>query len=229
MFTPSKRWLRLTGGVIALAAQATLTPANVAASEMDAGCRSAILETERQLNIPNGLLMAMALVERGRDGEAWHYTLTFGLRTTYPETAEAAARQLRDEQGQLRRNLHVGCLQLSLRHHYAAFSPVERIIDPEANVRYAGNYLVQFLDQRSDRRRNDGRRNDWSAAVQRYNGGPAHRSSGYLCRVWRHLVEIDPDSAAVLRAEGCGHSRRVEISAAVRSAFQTNQIADGSD
>ncbi|MBI1206075.1 MAG: transglycosylase SLT domain-containing protein [Azospirillum sp.] len=216
MMTAQKRQVPyLIGGLIACVLGVGVLPSAARAGATEDNCHAHVLETERKLNIPNGLLLSIALVESGYDGEPYPFTLTFGSRTRYVESANAAAKQLRDSKGRLRNNLFVGCMQLSLRHHSSHFRPVEKIIDPQANVWYAGGYLVRL----------HGQVGSWGRAVARYNGGSHRQSLTYVCKVWNNLVQLDAGSAKLLRADGCSQRHNVEIAPRTRRAFNQAQVA----
>jgi len=195
-----------------------MVPSAVQAQSSLNDCQSHVLETEQKLDIPRGLLLSIALVESGYNGEALPYTLTSGSHTRFARSESDAAQQLRDGRGRLRSNLFVGCMQLSLRHHSAHFKPVEKIVDPKANVWYAGNYLVRL----------HGERGNWATAVARYNGGSRRQSAAYVCKVWSRLVQLDRDSAQTLRPSGCANSsiRTADVAPRTRRAFHEAQVAE---
>jgi hypothetical protein len=178
-------------------------------------CQTYTSVVERQLNIPNGLLLAIALVESGVDGVPQPNALSFGLRSLVAHSPEDAVRRIQGRNGQLRNDAFVGCMQLSVKHHHAAFHKLESMMDPRDNIRYAGHYLVELRQQTGS----------WSRAVARYQGGPQRQAHRYTCRVWNHLAELDWNSAKTLEPRRCGEMSPPEIAPRTRRAFQQAQVA----
>jgi hypothetical protein len=107
-----------------------------------AGCVQAALEAERSLDIPPGLLLSVALVESGRGGEPDPWAMNIGGRSVHANGLADAKKRLFDSHGHLRAKAAVGCMQLSVSDHRAAFHPLEKILDPQANVWYAARFPV---------------------------------------------------------------------------------------
>ena len=118
---------------------------------------------------------------------------------------------MRDNKGNLRGNVYAGCMQLSLAHHKQAFRPVERIVNPEANVRYAARYLVTLRQETGS----------WAAAVTRYNGSSGTKAAAYQCKIKNQLVSLGAEaSAALISAPGnCDVSDPPSIGPRTRRAF----------
>ena len=95
--------------------------------------------------------------------------------------------------GRVRQKATVGCMQLSVQHHRANFRPVERILDPSANVWYAARYLKRL---RADS-------GSWSVAAARYNGGSRSQQRDYTCKIYQHLESLDKNSASLLEGNRC--------------------------
>src|SRR4051794_16746412 len=109
-----------------------------------ASCTEHVLEAERELSIPRGLLLSIALVESGQDGSPQPFAMNLDGKSVYSENADEAKSHLLDSKGRVRQNATVGCMQLSVQHHRSNFRPVERILDPAANVWYAARYLKRL-------------------------------------------------------------------------------------
>ncbi|CAK0753173.1 Lytic transglycosylase domain-containing protein [Azospirillaceae bacterium] len=185
------------------------------ASAAEQNCSGHLIQVEQRLHIPSGLLLAIALVESGQDGEPQPYAISVGNRSHFAQDAHGALRLIQDRNGGMRSNVYVGCMQLSLTHHHKNFKPVERIVDPEANVLYAGKLLVRL----------HGEVGTWKAAVARYNGASPQHAQAYLCRVWQHLVEFDWKSARMLESPRCQKTNVASIAPRTRRAFREAQVA----
>lgn len=142
-------------------------------------CQSAAEEEERKLDLPPGLLLAIGRVESGRldpatgHVTAWPWTINAnGLDRLFETSDEALAytRALR-ERGVA--SIDVGCFQINLLYHPAAFANLEEAFDPQANAAYAARFL---LDLHS-------RTGSWEKAVAAYHSSTPERGGPYRDRV----------------------------------------------
>lgn len=127
-------------------------PARAAATAA-ALCTAAIEATERGRGIPRGLLSAIGRVESGRPGPGvgallpWPWTIDAGgVGHFYATKAEAIA-AVRALQASGIRSIDVGCLQVNLAHHPAAFGDLDQAFDPQANALYAAGFLQRLFAQ----------------------------------------------------------------------------------
>jgi hypothetical protein len=179
-----------------------------------ASCTEHVLEAEQELSIPRGLLLSIALVESGQDGSPQPFAMNLDGKTVYSDSASEAKAHLLDKQGRVRQNATVGCMQLSVQHHRANFRPVERILDPSANVWYAARYLKRL---RADS-------GSWSVAVARYNGGSRSQQREYTCKIYQHLESLDRNTASLLAGNRCAEGDPA-IAPETRRAFRRAQVA----
>ncbi|MGQ9371431.1 transglycosylase SLT domain-containing protein [Azospirillum sp. A39] len=173
------------------------------------------IEAERELNIPPGLLVSIALVESGVGGTPHPFAMSVGGRAVFADDGDAAARHLRDGKGRLRDNVYVGCMQLSLSAHRSKFKPLERIVDPRDNVWFAGRLLVRL----------HGEFGSWRSAVARYNGASLRRAEAYVCKVWHNLQALDANSAKLLESAACDNDGAPAIAPKTRRTFRNSQVA----
>ncbi len=216
MTVPARRARPVAGGLVALTlglglSQLLVSPAK--ASEND--CHTNTSVVERQLHIPNGLLLAISLVESGVDGVPQPNALSFGERSLVAHSRDEAVHRLETAGGGVRNDAYVGCMQLSVRYHRSAFHSLDKMMDPRANIWYAGQMLLRLRSQTGN----------WSRAVARYQGGSPRQSHAYVCRVWNHLAELDWNSAKTLEPRRCGEMSPPEIAPKTRRAFRQAQVA----
>jgi len=142
-------------------------------------CARAIAPLERAYEVPGELMQAVALTESGRwdparrEKYAWPWTVTAGGKGEFFATKAAAIAHVRKLQGQGRRNIDVGCMQINLLHHPRAFTDLDEAFDPAANAAYAASFL-------------DGLRTatlSWMAAVSQYHSSTPALAQGYWRRV----------------------------------------------
>jgi len=180
-----------------------------------ASCTEHVLEAERELSIPRGLLLSIALVESGQDGSPQPFAMNLDGKSVYSENADEAKSHLLDSKGRVRQNATVGCMQLSVQHHRSNFRPVERILDPAANVWYAARYLKRL---RADS-------GSWNVAIARYNGGSRSQQREYTCKIYQNLESLDKASAALLEGNRCAQGDPA-IAPETRRAFRRAQVAE---
>ncbi len=168
-------------GLFALAATIDARPAN--AMETHNICASAIGDAERDRNIPDDLLTAIAQTESGRwDGEreavfAWPWTVTNGPDGRFFPTKAKAIAHVRELQARGVRNIDVGCMQINLHHHPDAFSDLDRAFDPHANTAYAAQFLSNLFNAHKS----------WGEAIRRYHSKNAKFNRPYhekVVRAW---------------------------------------------
>jgi soluble lytic murein transglycosylase-like protein len=149
-------------------------PCLAVAVASDAGaagaCEAAIARAERAAGIPAGLLESIGIVEAGRNGTIWPWTLNVAGEGRLFATAEAAVAAAR--RAPRRGNLDAGCLQVSLRHHDLS---VPDALDPSTNAAYAARFLRGLRD----------RHGSWTEAVKNYHSGDPDRQRTYVCKVFR--------------------------------------------
>jgi hypothetical protein len=195
----------------AMAAAMWFIPSGIAQA---ASCTEHVLEAEQELSIPRGLLLSIALVESGQGGSPQPFAMNLDGKTVYSDSASEAKAHLLDKDGRVRQKATVGCMQLSVQHHRANFRPVERILDPSANVWYAARYLKRL---RADS-------GSWSVAVARYNGGSRSQQRDYTCKIYQHLESLDRNSASLLEGNRCAEGDPA-IAPETRRAFRRAQVA----
>ena len=179
-------------------------PVTAAAQSPDPAqlCRAAIARAETERGIPPRLLLAIGQVESGRRDPAtgskqpWPWTVNAeGRGSFYPDKAAAiAAVQALQARGV--RSIDVGCLQVNLRHHPAAFAGLEEAFDPLANARYAAGFLTEL----------QARRGDWMRAVAHYHSQTPAFAEPYRARVAMAWEEERAAPAAPMLAALAPHS-----------------------
>lgn len=145
-----------------------------------AQCESAVMTAEYINRLPPRLLAAISLTESGRVDAAtdqvrpWPWTINAEGEGRFFATRQDAIAAVRALQSRGVRSIDVGCLQVNLMHHPAAFTSLEEAFDPQRNVYYAARFLnALYLDGK-----------DWRHAVGAY-----HSETPALAEAYRLLVE----------------------------------------
>ena len=141
-------------------------------------CRQAIHAAERTAAIPMQLMAAIARVESGRpDGQGaihpWPWTINAEGAGQYFASKDAALAAVRALQARGVRSIDVGCMQVNLHHHPAAFATLDQAFDPATNAAYAARYLnVLYAATR-----------DWTRATASYHSATPDLGEAYQRRV----------------------------------------------
>jgi hypothetical protein len=150
--------------------------------------------------VPDAFLTAIARVESGR-GQAdggppvpWPWAVNAeGVGHFYP-TKEVAVAAVRALQARGVRSIDVGCLQVNLQQHPAAFADLEQAFDPLANAAYAADFLVTLFQQTGS----------WPRAAAAYHSQTPGIGSTYQERVlaaWAVPIPQVGGSVPATRAE----------------------------
>lgn len=130
-----------------------------------AACSAAIQAAERQHGIPDRLLHSIGLVESGRAGPSgrgaasWPWTINVAGAGRFFETKLAAISAVEQARGAGVHSIDVGCMQVNLVHHPAAFASLEQAFDPQANANYAAAFLSSLFRKTGN----------WPAAAEAYH------------------------------------------------------------
>jgi soluble lytic murein transglycosylase-like protein len=152
-----------------------------------ADCAVLAKQAEHDYDIPSGLVQAIAQVESGHNP----WAVAVGNKTMVKNDREHAIRVVKSRPA---RGIYVGCMQLSVKHHEAAFDDKLDMLDPVLNVDYGAQLLVELQEATGS----------WSKAVQRYQGGSPQQQQRYACKIAAKLRGIDPRSPALAQLPRCG-------------------------
>lgn len=166
------------------------------AAENHAACRDAGTAAEHAMGVPPGLLLAIGRVESGRRDpstgivSAWPWTLNAAGTGQVFGTAEQAQAATRSWQASGVASIDVGCFQVNLLHHPAAFTSLDQAFDPTANAAYAGRFLSSLRTKLGS----------WDAAVAAYHSATPERGGPYRDRVMAGWTGAALPSAEPLQA-----------------------------
>jgi len=151
-------------------------------------CDSAIVTTEYSLRLPPHLLEAIAEVESGRPDpstgrlQPWPWTINADGEGAFFASKAQAIAAVRTLQARGVRSIDVGCMQVNLMFHPAAFASLDAAFDPRANALYAARFL-NALHASS---------HDWLSAIGAYHSQTQTLGADYRRRVlslWRDPSE----------------------------------------
>ena len=135
-------------------------------------CAEAAARAAAHAGVPYDVLLAVSVVETGRDARPWPWTVNLGGEGHWLDTDKAAETLVYQALAQGRTNIDIGCFQLNYRWHAKAFASVADMLDPEANAFYAAEYLAQHHDQTGD----------WATAAAAYHSATPEHAERYQAR-----------------------------------------------
>jgi hypothetical protein len=184
---------------------ATGAVANVPALPTQVLCAAEASQAERSYGIPPQLLDAISLVESGRyDAQskatlAWPWTvMAEGEGRYFPSKAEAVA-EVKKLKARGVKNIDVGCMQVNLMYHGAAFASLEDAFEPASNVGYAARFLKGLFAST----------NHWPTAASYYHSQTPSLAAIYrekLMKVWngggssKGIASLSPHSIGSARS-----------------------------
>ncbi len=141
-------------------------------------CESEIIKAEKKYGIPSRLLLAISTVESGRavgrSKKPWPWTICANGRGYYCTTKSAAIATTKRLMARGIRNIDVGCMQVNLLHHSAAFKNLEEAFTPKANVNYAAKFFLSLKNTYKS----------WTHAVGYYHSKAARHYKPYCSMVY---------------------------------------------
>jgi hypothetical protein len=168
---------------------------------IDADCEEAGRLAERTHALPAGLLLAIGRIESGRWDAArgrvvpWPWAIDVGGDGRLFDNKATAITQTAVLRGGGTRNIDVGCFQINLASHPAAFTNLDQAFDPIANADYAGRFLNELYV----------RLGNWDSAVAAYHSMEPERGAHYRELVFANWSLRDrPDTAETARDRRLG-------------------------
>lgn len=152
-------------------------------------CQSLVRQYEQQHGIPKNLLQAISLVESGRKlpGQgivAWPWTINANGTPYVFETKAEAIAKVKELQLKGIHLIDVGCMQINLKHHPDAFNSLEDAFDPEKNIAYATQFLLQKWKNQN---------HNWQKAVGDYHNINETIHKPYVDKVMSSLNQLGND------------------------------------
>ena len=118
--------------------------------EQSGQCLTAIAAAERVRGTPPGLLGAIARAESGRPVpplpglQPWPWAVNADGAAMYFDSKAAAVAWTHGALARGARQVDVGCMQVNLQSHPAAFPTLDAAFDPAANADYAARFLTSL-------------------------------------------------------------------------------------
>lgn len=160
-------------------------------------CEAAGRDAEQQYALPDGLLDAIGRVESGRFDPTLGrviptpWAIDAAGQPNLADSKAAALQRTRELQASGVQNIDVGCFQINLQAHPAAFADLDQAFDPTANAQYAARFLTSLR----------ARLGSWDDAVAAYHSATPALGIPYRQLVyanwatpdgWRHALAAAP-------------------------------------
>lgn len=116
-------------------------------------CVSHIMKAEQDRGIPKGLLSSIAKIESGKKmthtkGFApWPWVINAGGEGRFFKTKGEAILAVQNLLKQGKKNIDIGCMQISYLHHGHKFESIAAMFDPQRNVEYGANFLTNLRNE----------------------------------------------------------------------------------
>ncbi len=106
----------------------------------------------------------------------WPWTINAAGQGFFFPSKSAAIQAVQQLQAAGINSIDVGCMQINLRYHPAAFRSLSQAFDPTANARYAAVFLTALYDHSQD----------WTKATGDYHSQTPTLAGPYQLRVLAH-------------------------------------------
>lgn len=136
---------------------------------------------ENQYVLPSKLLKAVALQESGRwnkhtkERAPWPWAANISGKAYYFKNKREAVATIKRAVKRGYRQIDIGCMQINWKYHKAEFNhSVEKMFEPQYNVRYSAKLLRKHYDSKKS----------WRTAISAYHSG----MSAYKSRRGKHYT-----------------------------------------
>ena len=154
-------------------------------------CEKNIIEIERQIDIPKGLLKAIGLTESGRyldksNPTIWPWTVNAKTKSLFFDNKSQMLKFLNSEVEKGNYDFDVGCMQVNLKWHGKYFKKISDSIDPKTNISYATSFLYKLKTDFKT----------WNEAIKRYHSSNPKKNIKYHKKVlayWKTLEKDEDD------------------------------------
>ena len=174
--------------LLGMAVSAACASAALAAPAEAGLCGGAIQTAQERHAVPQGLLFAIGEVESGRwDAVAhrvtqWPWTVQAQGQSYYFQGKAEAVAWVQAAQARGVVSIDVGCMQINLMYHPAAFQNLDDAFEPGPNADYAARFLVSL----------HAATNDWQQAAGLYHSQTLALAIPYAQRVEEALTGKRP-------------------------------------
>ncbi|WP_136644734.1 lytic transglycosylase domain-containing protein [Tabrizicola sp. YIM 78059] len=135
-------------------------------------CLDAARLAARRTDVPFDVLLAVSIVETGRNLRPWPWTVNLAGAGHWLDSAQEAEALVQEALAQGAANIDLGCFQLNYRWHGQSFRSVADMLDPVPNALYAAEFLARHHEVTED----------WSLAAAAYHSATPELADRYRAR-----------------------------------------------
>ncbi len=154
-------------------------------------CLQAALDAAKRTGVPYDVLRAVAIVETGRNGRPWPWTVNFGGDGQWFDTLTEAEASVAQTVYQGATNVDLGCFQLNYRWHADGFASIGDMLDPAKNATYAAEFLSEHFAQTGD----------WALAAAAYHSGTPEYARAYQTKFEVAYASLSDDLPPIAPAD----------------------------
>ena len=147
-------------------------------------CTRIIKKTEIDLNIPENLLLSIALTESGRKiGKnffPWPWSINVKGKGYFLKNKQELISHARANLKKKIKNFDLGCMQINYYYHGHKFKNIAEMVEPESNVLWAGKFLISLKNSHKT----------WNEAISRYHSNTKWRKRQYLAKVMNNWTFV---------------------------------------
>lgn len=181
--TQTRRCDALRGAALCLLLAAD--PVSALGQDPASLCDRAAQQAASETTVPVEVLLAITRVETGRKTKGrwqpWPWAINLAGESHWFADMTQATAFAADQLALGRENFDVGCFQINLRWHGAEFASLEEVFDPQANARYAAQFLAELYTTEGG----------WANAVAAYHSRTPDKAAAYLQKVETVLADLE--------------------------------------
>lgn len=144
-------------------------------------CEQAAEAAAKQTGVPYRVLLAVSVVETGRNQRPWPWTVNLAGEGHWFQSAGEAADLVDEAVASGATNIDLGCFQLNYRWHADKFASVADMLDPAQNATYAAEYLAAHY----------ARTGDWALAAAAYHSATPEHADRYRARYEETVASLE--------------------------------------
>ena len=149
---------------------------------------------EKKYEIPKDLLHSISIQESGKKHSKLAkripspWAVNVAGQGHYFDSKRDAVAFVESQLSKGKKNIDVGCMQISLLYHGDAFKSVSEAFDPKANVEYGAMFLREKFDQHGS----------WKKAIANYHSADYERGNSYQKSVLKIASNIDDHKFGII-------------------------------
>lgn len=155
-------------------------------------CIDATHRAAQQTGVPVAVLLAVSVVETGRNHRPWPWTVNDGGNGHWLDSAKEAEALAQTILDQGTTNVDLGCFQLNYRWHAQAFPSIADMLEPDRNALYAAEHLARLYD----------RTGDWPLAAAAYHSSTPEHADRYRARFEAAFATLEGASLPPAKTRG---------------------------